>query len=464
MNHTIQAPQICLNISSEEHKEGIKEASRKARMEVINNLEQESREKLKKQEFQVYTRQKKLNQPLSPNPTVAQTRHPPMNILLPKNPPKTERVDLNFDFEGALSKLHVTIPLREIINVPSVKEIFDNFFKGLDGPMDPPIMLQDYPFRVQYDEHPPFFMTLLMNNKCLNNCMLDLGAGANMMSLKVMQQLGLKVTRPYRSVSGFDSRSIPTHGVIENVEVFLGRYLERVIHIGIVVVYVLDVWGMLLSKKFVAMLGGNLEMDLTYINVHMKDGTISHLPNVPMTKIHVQEISDHIKANKAHEQIIEGLPEFSPDGMPFAKEKYFVQIQWPKREDYQQLLDKDKDNKFGVVRLLNKGEDNVLIHPSQQEVFTAESHPPPFAQYTRVVQETTKFKTREYKEGDIVWMWDMKKGELTNVKGNVQFWLGPFIIGRKLVNDAYYLSTLEGRRRPLPVSGHLLKPHQWTET
>jgi hypothetical protein len=41
--------------------------------------------------------------------------------------------------------------------------------------------------RVQYDEHPPFFMTLLMNNKSLNNCMLYLGVSANMMSLKVMQ-------------------------------------------------------------------------------------------------------------------------------------------------------------------------------------------------------------------------------------------------------------------------------------
>jgi hypothetical protein len=35
---------------------------------------------------------------------------------------------------------------------------------------------------------------LVLNNKSLNNCMLDSGVGANMMSLKVMQQIGLKVT------------------------------------------------------------------------------------------------------------------------------------------------------------------------------------------------------------------------------------------------------------------------------
>ena len=37
------------------------------------------------------------------------------------------------------------------------------------------------------------------------------------------------------------------------------------IHIDIVVVDVPDVWGMLLSRKFGAMLGGALEMDLTFL-------------------------------------------------------------------------------------------------------------------------------------------------------------------------------------------------------
>jgi hypothetical protein len=48
-------------------------------------------------------------------------------------------------------------------------------------------MLQANHFRIHYGENPPFFVTLMMNNKCLNNCMLDTGVGANMMSLKFMQ-------------------------------------------------------------------------------------------------------------------------------------------------------------------------------------------------------------------------------------------------------------------------------------
>jgi hypothetical protein len=68
--------------------------------------------------------------------------------------------------------------------------------------MDPPIMLQADHFRVQYNGHLPFFMTLLVNNKCINNCMLDSGAGVNMMFLNVMEKLGLRATLPYNNVCG----------------------------------------------------------------------------------------------------------------------------------------------------------------------------------------------------------------------------------------------------------------------
>ena len=62
-----------------------------------------------------------MNQPLSTGPTTSQPRPLPMDILLPKNPPKANKVDLNFDFEGALAKMHVIILLNEVIKVPYAK-------------------------------------------------------------------------------------------------------------------------------------------------------------------------------------------------------------------------------------------------------------------------------------------------------------------------------------------------------
>ncbi len=60
----------------------------------------------------------------------------------------------------------------------------------------------------------------------------------------------------------------------------------------------------------------------------------------------------------------------------------------------------------------------------------------------------------------MVWMWDIQKGEPTNVKRSTQSWLKPFKVGMESVNNSYYLSTLEGRRPPLRINENLLKPHQ----
>jgi hypothetical protein len=133
----------------------------------------------------------------------------------------------------------------------------------------------------------------------------------------------------------------------------------------IVVMDVPDVWGMLLSRKFAAMLGGTLEMDLTYINVPIKDGTIECLPNMPMAKVHVQEIDNDVETSVTHVPIKENLHVFSLEDFPFPSKEDFDKIQWPKKEKYQQLLEKYKDKEVGTVKLLKKGDDDILIRPTQ---------------------------------------------------------------------------------------------------
>lgn len=51
MNHVFtKETQVCLNITLKQHEEGMKEVSKRARIEVINNLDKGSREKLKRQD------------------------------------------------------------------------------------------------------------------------------------------------------------------------------------------------------------------------------------------------------------------------------------------------------------------------------------------------------------------------------------------------------------------------------
>jgi hypothetical protein len=126
--------------------------------------------------------------------------------------------------------------------------------------------------------------------------------------------------------------------VVENVEVHLKEYPEKKIQIDIIVVDVPDVWGMLLSRKFGAMIGDSLEMDLTFLRLPLKDGTMGRLLNVPITGDHVQDIVHPTKNDKRQDDMIQTLQKYSLEDMPFATEEDFDQIEWPKKEEYQQLL------------------------------------------------------------------------------------------------------------------------------
>ena len=91
------------------------------------------------------------------------------------------------------------------------------------------------------DKNPPFYLSLGMNDLCLNNYMLDYGASINVMSLKVMEQLGLKMTYPYGNICGIDSKRVKVYGLCEDVEVFLIDFPHISLLMNIVVVDVLDV-------------------------------------------------------------------------------------------------------------------------------------------------------------------------------------------------------------------------------
>jgi hypothetical protein len=64
-----------------------------------------------------------------------------------------------------------------------------------------------------------------------------------------------------------------------------------------------------------------------------------------------------------------------------------------------------------------------------------------------------------YSEGSIAFMWDKKKGKTKYDQKDESSWIGPYIIKKKSEKEKYYLTTLDGRKIPLPVDGSLLQPY-----
>ena len=126
----------------------------------------------------------------------------------------------------------------------------------------------------------------------LHNCMLDSMASTNVMDLKVINQLGLKITIPYRNVCGIDLRAIPICGLIKYIKVILATYLDISLLMNFVVTYVPYAWGMLLSRKWAATLGGNLQMELSHAIVSTLDEDFVTLYREPLMRYQVEYPQD----------------------------------------------------------------------------------------------------------------------------------------------------------------------------
>jgi hypothetical protein len=90
------------------------------------------------------------------------------------------------------------------MDIPSPRDKVKIFLSIQDESVDPIVVSQAIHYDRKNHEYAPFFISLVVNDLLLHNCMLDFGVSANVMSLKVMNQLGLKITRPYRNVCGID--------------------------------------------------------------------------------------------------------------------------------------------------------------------------------------------------------------------------------------------------------------------
>lgn len=117
--------------------------------------------------------------------------------------------------------------------------------------------------------------------------MLDSGASANIMPLKVMKQLNLSITRKYKAICGFNSQPIKVEGLIKDLKVSLAMNLNISLLMDVVVIDILDVWRMLLARRWAAIMGGLLQMDLSYVTIPQSDGTPFTLYREPMYPTHV---------------------------------------------------------------------------------------------------------------------------------------------------------------------------------
>ena len=86
-----------------------------------------------------------------------------------------------------------------------------------------------------------------------------------------------------------DSREVEVHGIILGLQLKLAAYPEITFQMDILVIDVPDAWGMLLSRKWGATLGGSIQMDLSYATIPFSENAFVKLHREKERKFHVED-------------------------------------------------------------------------------------------------------------------------------------------------------------------------------
>lgn len=190
-----------------------------------------------------------------------------------------------FNFELELSKIKIHVPLLELLKNPTYRESFQSLLQPTTPAPDsinleeerPSIYLENLVQNQNDDNSPPFYLSVNIHDKLLHNCLLDSRASHKLMPKKVMEELGLQVTKEYHDLYTFDSKRVQCMGVIKDLVVCLTQLPMKSVVMDIGVADIRSRFGMLLSRSWSKKMGGTLQMDMSYTPIPVFGGEFRRL-------------------------------------------------------------------------------------------------------------------------------------------------------------------------------------------
>jgi hypothetical protein len=120
----------------------------------------------------------------------------------------------------------------------------------------------------------------------------------------------------------------------------------------------------------------------------------------------------------------------------------------PRIDEYKEKLEKYQGKDPGCIQILKKEYEDC-----EESIKRMVNTEPPSYPY---IENITYIN---FSEGSLVLTWDNRKGKPNYDQRDDNSWFGPYIVKKKSYKEKYYLTTLDGRKMPLPVDGSLLRPY-----
>lgn len=112
---------------------------------------------------------------------------------------------------------------------------------------------------------PPFLVTMRVAGKTLHNCMMDSGAGVNIMPYKICQALNMSIVESPQGITQLDETPIRVVGMIHDLRIQIASEPRIIRDVDLQVVNIPPKYGMLLSRNWSSTLNGYWSMDFKHL-------------------------------------------------------------------------------------------------------------------------------------------------------------------------------------------------------
>jgi hypothetical protein len=232
---------------------------------------------------------------VSKYPTTTQTsgeRSTPDRSKEPFSPRKNpiiihtqEYPKLEYNVVEDLKKLKANISVMVIFRIPQQKYFLLQALKLVENPMTSNEQqrnltstdLVNKPTMNTCLEHnkgkpfvPPFLLMFEVFNRNLHNCLVDSGASSNMMPLSICKKLNFVPLKSDKHVIKLDRIQLKVMGELRDVMIRITTHPKFVQVIDIIVVDILEAYGLLLSQDWSEKLNGYFSTDWAHLWLPLK--------------------------------------------------------------------------------------------------------------------------------------------------------------------------------------------------
>ncbi|XP_059075163.1 uncharacterized protein LOC131875149 [Cryptomeria japonica] len=128
----------------------------------------------------------------------------------------------------------------------------------------------------------------------VRNCMVDSEAAVNIMPEDFMKEMGMKADTPFEKCYAMDNRSVPVVGIMKDIEFRFPACPDTTYKMDVTILQVLVNYGMLLSRQWPNLVGGYVQLDLSYATIPVKgeEASISK-------PLEIEKIVEAVKHNES---------------------------------------------------------------------------------------------------------------------------------------------------------------------